>query len=246
MSVVTTVTDGSLLLAFPVAALAGLVSFASPCVLPLVPGYLSYVTGLSGSDLAAHRRGRMLTGGVLFVIGFSVVFVSFGMAFGQLGYELQAHQRTITIVLGVVTVLLGLMFMRVLPGLNREVRIHARPGAGLAGAPLVGALFGLGWTPCIGPTLSAVESLAFSDGGAARGAVLSLAYCIGLGVPFVFAALAYRRALGAFGVIKRHYLAVMRVGGGLLVVIGVLLVTGLWTDLTQSAQHWTANFQVAI
>lgn len=248
-SVGTTVVGGSLALAVPVAAAAGLVSFLSPCVLPLVPGYLSYVTGLSGADLETHRRGRMLTGGVLFVAGFTAVFVITGVAFGQFGAALSAHAELITRVLGAVTILLGLMFMGALtrlPGFQRDLRMHRRPAAGLAGAPLLGMLFGFGWTPCIGPTLAAVQSLAFSEASAARGAVLSAAYCAGLGVPFVLTAIAYRRALGAFGFVKRHYRTVTAVGGGLLVVIGLLLVTGLWTNLTALTQQWAASFQTVI
>jgi len=245
----TTVTGGSLALAVPVAAAAGLVSFLSPCVLPLVPGYLSYVTGLSGADLEAHRRGRMLTGGLLFVAGFTVVFVVTGAAFGGFGAALAAHTEVITRVLGVVTIVLGLVFMGVLaglPGFQRDLRVHHRPAAGLVGAPLLGILFGFGWTPCIGPTLAAVQSLAFSEASAGRGALLSVAYCLGLGVPFVLTAIAYRRALGAFGFVKRHYRAVTAAGGGLLVVIGLLLVTGLWTDLTALTQQWAASFQTVI
>ncbi|HEY3686750.1 MAG TPA: cytochrome c biogenesis protein CcdA [Streptosporangiaceae bacterium] len=240
------VVGGSLALAVPVAAAAGLVSFLSPCVLPLVPGYLSYVTGLSGADMESHKRGRMLTGGVLFVAGFTAVFVTTGVAFGQFGAALAAHSEVITRVLGAVTILLGLMFMGVIPGLQRDLRVHRKPAAGLVGAPLLGMLFGFGWTPCIGPTLAAVQSLAFSEASAGRGALLSVAYCIGLGVPFVLTAMAYRRALGAFGFVKRHYRAVTAVGGGLLVVIGLLLVTGLWTDLTAWTQQWAASFQTVI
>lgn len=246
-SVGTTVVGGSLALAVPVAAAAGLVSFLSPCVLPLVPGYLSYVTGLSGADMAAHRRGRMLTGGALFVGGFTIVFVATGVAFGQVGSALAAHADVITRVLGAVTILLGLMFMGALRIFQRDLRLlHRRPAAGLVGAPLLGILFGFGWTPCIGPTLAAVQSLAFSEASAVRGALLSAVYCVGLGVPFVLTALAYRRALGAFSVVKRHYRTVTAVGGGLLVVIGLLLVTGLWTDLTAMTQQWAASFQTVI
>ena len=241
-----TVMGGSLAVAFPLAAMAGLVSFLSPCVLPLVPGYLSYVTGLSGADIEAHRRGRMLTGGVLFVLGFTAVFVTAGLAFGKIGAVLQGNAELISRILGGVTILLGLAFMGVLPGLQRDYRVHRKPVAGLVGAPVLGVLFGLGWTPCIGPTLAAVQSLAFSEASAMRGAVLSFAYCIGLGLPFVGTALAYRRALGAFGFVKRHYQAVMRIGGGLLVVIGILLLTGLWADLTVQTQRWATTFQTVI
>lgn len=241
-----TVVNGSLVAAAPLAALAGLVSFASPCVLPLVPGYLSYVTGMTGADLADQRRGRLLAGVLLFVAGFSLVFVSYGVLFGGLGRWLLEYQDTITRVLGVVVILFGLAFMGFVPGLQRTVKSARLPAAGLAGAPLLGVLFGLGWTPCIGPTLGAVQSLAVTEASAGRGALLSLAYCAGLGLPFVVAAVAYRRALGAFGAVKRHYPLVMRIGGGMLVLIGVLLVTGLWADLNIELKSWISGFQPVI
>ncbi|MCW2543912.1 MAG: cytochrome c biosis protein CcdA [Frankiales bacterium] len=233
MSFTGTVTDGPLLLALPVAALAGLVSFLSPCVLPLVPGYLSYVTGLTGVDLAEEdgKRGRVILGALLFVLGFSAVFVSEGALFGGLGAELALHQRAVDIALGLVTVLLGLAFVGLVPGMQRELRFHALPRAGLAGAPLLGVLFGVGWTPCLGPTLAAVQTLAFTQASAGRGAFLTFGYCLGLGIPFVLTAFAFRRALGAFTVVKRHYQLVLRLGGGLLIVIGLLLVSGVWEDL---------------
>ncbi|MEV5746378.1 cytochrome c biogenesis protein CcdA [Actinoallomurus sp. NPDC052308] len=233
-------------MAVPVAAAAGLVSFLSPCVLPLVPGYLSYVTGMSGADLGERRRGRLLLGVALFVLGFTVVFVSAGLAFGGFGALLQRHAAVITKVLGAVTILLGLAFMGFIPGLQRTVKSSRLPAAGVAGAPLLGALFGLGWTPCIGPTLAAVQAMAYTEASAARGALLSFAYCVGLGVPFLLTAVAYRKALGAFGWVKRHYQAVMRIGGGLLVAIGLLLVTGFWSDLTIQLQGWVSGFKTVI
>lgn len=241
-----TVVSGSLVAAAPLAALAGLVSFASPCVLPLVPGYLSYVTGMTGADLAEQRRGRLLAGVLLFVAGFSVVFVSYGVIFGGLGRWLLEYQDPITRVLGVVTIVFGLAFMGFVPGLQRTMKPGRLPAAGLAGAPLLGVLFGLGWTPCIGPTLAAVQGLAVTEASAARGALLSLAYCAGLGLPFVAAAIGYRRALGAFGAVKRHYPLVMRTGGGMLVLIGVLLVSGLWGDLTIELKSWISGFEPVI
>jgi cytochrome c-type biogenesis protein len=249
---VAAVNDGPLLVALPVAAAAGLVSFLSPCVLPLVPGYLSYVTGLTGADLGDARaadgpvtraegsvlvrtqapgvrvRGRVLFGSVLFVLGFSAVFVTGGALFGGLGGELLAHKQVVDRVLGVLTVVMGLAFLGLLPGLQREVRVHRLPAAGLAGAPLLGVLFGVGWTPCLGPTLGAVQALAYTQASAGRGALLTAAYCVGLGVPFVLTGLAFRRALGAFDLVKRHYALVMRIGGGLLVLVGLLLVSGIW------------------
>ncbi len=228
------VTDGPLLLALPVAAAAGLVSFLSPCVLPLVPGYLSYVTGVAGADLndaGARRRLQVLVGTALFVLGFSAVFVSEGLLFGGIGASLIAHRQVLDRVLGAVTVVMGLAFMGLIPGLQREARIHRLPAVGLAGAPVLGVLFGVGWTPCLGPTLAAVQALAYTQASAGRGAVLTAAYCLGLGVPFVLAGLAFRQALAAFAVVKRHYELVMRIGGAMLVVVGLLLVSGLWAEL---------------
>ncbi|MGW7520376.1 cytochrome c biogenesis CcdA family protein [Streptomyces sp. NPDC054796] len=245
-----TVLSGALLLALPVALLGGLVSFFSPCVLPLVPGYLSYVTGVSGTDLAEARRGRMFAGAGLFVLGFTAVFVSGGALFGGFGAQLQEHKEIISRVLGVLTILLGLAFMGAMGPLSRftsrEFRIHRRPAIGLAGAPMLGVLFGIGWTPCIGPTLAAVQTLAISEGSAGRGALLTTAYCLGLGVPFIVAALAFRRALGAFGWVKRHYAWVMRIGGGMLVAVGVLLVTGIWDLIVYDLQVWSSDFTVGI
>lgn len=245
-SVDQTVTSGSLMAAAPLAALAGLVSFVSPCVLPLVPGYLSYVTGMTGADLAEQRRGRLVGGVALFVLGFSAVFVSYGVVFGGLGRWLLEYQDTITRVLGVMVIVFGLAFMGFIPGLQRTMKSGKVPNAGLAGAPLLGVLFGLGWTPCIGPTLGAVQGLAITEASAGRGALLSLAYCLGLGVPFLITAVAYRRALGAFGAVKRHYPLVMRIGGGMLVLIGVLLVSGLWGDLTIQMRSWISGFEPVI
>jgi cytochrome c-type biogenesis protein len=238
-----TVLTGALLLAVPVAVLGGLVSFFSPCVLPLVPGYLSYVTGVSGTDLAEARRGRMVTGASLFVLGFTVVFASYGALFGQFGLTLEEHKEIISKVLGAVTIVLGLAFMGVFSGITqREFRFHRRPAMGLLGAPMLGVLFGIGWTPCIGPTLAAVNALAFNEASAARGALLTVAYCLGLGVPFILVAVAFRRALGAFEWVKQHYAWVMRIGGLMLVAVGVLLVTGAWDRMIGDLQVWSSTF----
>lgn len=242
-----TVLSGALLLALPIALLAGLVSFFSPCVLPLVPGYLSYVTGISGTDLADARRGRMVTGAVLFVAGFTAVFVSGGALFGYFGGTLQDNRAIVSRILGVLMIAMGVFFMGLMPWLTqREFRIHKRPVSGLAGAPLLGALFGVGWAPCIGPTFSAVNMLAFSEATAGRGAILTVAYCLGLGVPFVLAAVAFRKALGLFGWVKRHYVWVMRIGGVMMIATGVLLVTGVWDSIMQDMQTWTNGFTVGI
>jgi cytochrome c-type biogenesis protein len=265
------VTDGPLLVAAAVAALVGLVSFASPCVLPLVPGYLSYVTGLVGSASdrnpprswrANHAespsggrgamiavgeavdtrppRGRMVVGALLFVLGFTAVFVAVGTAIGGLGRLLLVHNDVITRVLGVVVIVVGLAFLGWIPLLQRTKRLSLRPAPGLAGAPLLGVVFGLGWTPCLGPTLAAVYSLAAAEGTAGRGAVLSVAYCLGLGVPFVAVAIGARWAVGATTFLRRHARAVTRVGGAVLVLVGLLLVTGAWTEMMQWLRSWLA------
>ena len=242
-----TVLNGALLVALPVALLGGLVSFFSPCVLPLVPGYLSYVTGVTGTDLAEARRGRMVAGASLFVLGFTAVFVSGGALVGYFGETLQANRGVLNKVLGVFMVLMGVFFMGLMPWLTqREFRFHRKPVSGLVGAPVLGALFGIGWTPCIGPTLSSVLVLSSQQGTAGRGAILTVAYCLGLGVPFVLAAVAFRKALGAFGWIKRHYVWVMRVGGVMMIATGLLLLTGAWDSMVQDMQTWSTGFNVGI
>lgn len=242
-----TVLNGALLVALPVALLGGLVSFFSPCVLPLVPGYLSYVTGVAGTDLAEARRGRMVAGASLFVAGFTAVFVSSGALFGYFGDTLQANKGVLSQVLGVLMILMGVFFMGLMPWLTqREFRFHRRPVAGLVGAPLLGALFGIGWTPCIGPTLASVLTLSSQQGSAGRGALLTVAYCLGLGLPFVLAAVAFRKALGAFAWVKRHYVWVMRIGGSMMIVTGLLLLTGAWDHLVQDLQSWSNGFTVGI
>ena len=240
-----TAASGSLVLAVPVALVAGLVSFFSPCVIPLLPGYLSYATGLSGADLASGqaeaRRGRMLLGSLLFVAGFAVVFVLLGTLSGAVGSWLVGWRSTLTVVLGVLTILLGLAFAGFVPLLQREWRVHTVPAVGLAAAPLLGFLFGLGWTPCLGPTLAAITSLSLNEATAGRGALLSAVYALGLGIPFVVAGLAYRRALGAFGVVRRHQAWVTRAGGLMLVAVGLLLVTGVWDQAVSWLQVHLVN-----
>ena len=223
-----TAASGSLLLAVPVALVAGLVSFFSPCVIPLLPGYLSYATGLSGADLEHAHRGRMVAGAVLFVLGFAVVFVALGTLSGALGSWLVTWRRELTVLLGSFTILLGLVFAGFIPLLQRDWRVHTVPAVGLAAAPVLGFLFGVGWTPCIGPTLAAITTLSINEATATRGAVLSGVYALGLGLPFIAAGVAYQRALGAFGWVRRHQVWVMRVGGVMLILVGLLLVTGWW------------------
>ncbi len=242
---------GSLALAVPVAALAGLVSFFSPCVIPLLPGYLSYATGLSGADLATgaagRRRGRMFLGSVLFVLGFTLVFVLIGATVGGVGSALREYRDQITMVMGVLLILLGLVFAGAVPWLQREWRIHTIPAVGLGAAPLIGALFALGWQPCIGPTYSVIVGLTYTDATAGRGALLSAVYALGLGIPFILAGVFYARSLRALGWVRRRQQLVMRVGGAMLILVGILLVTGWWDWMVQWLQlQLVGGFEVAI
>ncbi|HEY2166544.1 MAG TPA: cytochrome c biogenesis protein CcdA [Jatrophihabitantaceae bacterium] len=232
------VTDGPLLVAAAVAALVGLIGFLSPCVLPLVPGYLSYVAGLAGSGQQARPR-RVVGGAALFVAGFTVIFVLEGVLFGALGAAIRNHAVAIERVLGVVTIAMGVVFLGGIPFLQREWRISALPRAGLLGAPLLGAAFGLAWAPCLTPTFSAVYGLAFSQGTAGRGAFLMTCYCLGLGVPFLLVALGVGWISGVLTFVRRHKRVVSQVGGVLLIVIGVLLVSGLWN-------HWMDELRSAV
>jgi cytochrome c-type biogenesis protein len=242
--------SGSMVLAVPVAVLAGLVSFFSPCVIPLLPGYLSYTTGLSGADLAdpdaRPHRGRMLAGSSLFVLGFSVVFVGLGVVSGSVNRWFFVNQRTFTVVLGVLAILLGLAFMGLVPFFQREFRIHKVPAVGLAAAPVLGFLFGLGWQPCIGPTLAVILGLAY-DLDKVRGGILLGFYSLGLGLPFILAALAWRRAIGAIGWMRRHQQWITRGGGLMLVLVGALLLTGWWDQAVQWLQlHLVNDYQVSV
>jgi len=266
------VLTGSLLLAMPVALAAGALSFFSPCCLPLVPGYLSYVTGMSGADVARHAgrceaephshasasaesrpaRGRALLGATLFVLGFSAVFVAYGAAFGGLGVLLGRNQQVLTRVLGGLTIALGVMFLGLfarvpwLRSSGRTFRFGYRPTLGLAGAPVVGVLFGLGWTPCIGPTLAAVLALSTTAGTATRGAVLAFTYSLGLGVPLLLVAVAFRRVVRVAGFARRHAQGVMRLGGVLLISVGLLQLTGAWVSLIARLQGLISGTQLPL
>jgi cytochrome c-type biogenesis protein len=226
------VLPSSLLLALPLAVAAGFVSFISPCVLPLLPGYLAFLSGAAGSLQGRAGRGRAVVGAVAFILGFSVFFVSLGALFGGFGSLLHNDQRVLAIVFGSVTVLLGMFFAGWWPSrwLNRERRIHHLPRVSILGAGALGFLFALGWTPCIGPTLGAILGLAGSntDATALRGSILAFFYCLGLGIPFVVAALATEWVATASGWLRRHQRTIGRIGGVLLIAIGVLEITGAW------------------
>jgi len=258
-TVQATVLDGSMLAALPLAVLAGLVSFASPCVLPLVPGYLGYVTGMVGSGVggspaggaddpprSAPGRGRTVAGVALFVAGFTVVFVVLGVLAGSLGGAVARWSDVLTRVLGVVVIGMGLVFIGWLPFAQRNAKLRLAPRAGLWGAPVLGVVFGLGWTPCIGPTLVAVYTLALDQGSAARGAALAVAYSVGLGLPFLLIALGFERSARAIGFLRTHRVAIMRAGGVVLVLIGLALVTGLWGTFTGALQGLIGGFETVI
>jgi cytochrome c-type biogenesis protein len=243
-----TAVGGSMALALPVALLAGLVSFFSPCVVPLLPGYVSYATGLGAAEVVggSPHRGRMLAGTSLFVLGFAAIFVLTGVVAGAAGRLLAEYRDVISRVLGVVIIVLGLIFAGVLKIGQRDLRLHRIPAVGVAAAPLVGVVFALGWTPCLSPTLGVVVNLGFNEGTAVRGGLLGFVYALGLGIPFVLAGLAFTKMASAVAFLRERQQLVMRIGGVLLIIVGLLLVTGTWNTLTALLRQWASSFETVI
>jgi cytochrome c-type biogenesis protein len=231
--------SGFLLVAFPIAILAGLISFVSPCVLPLVPGYLSFAAGYSQS------KGRVFLGSILFVLGFSVLFISYGALFGGIGSRIATNDEMITRILGVITILLGLIFMGSFP-MMRTFSPKVATNGGLLGAPLLGFLFGVGWTPCIGPALATVQTLAFQESSAARGAILSFGYCIGLGAPFIASGLYLDKSARLRRFLTKRGDLISKIGGVLLILIGISQLLGFWTDLMISLRSMISAFTPVI
>ena len=231
--------DGFILLALPLAIVAGLLSFISPCILPLVPGYLSSAAGFS------QARGRVLLGSSLFVLGFSVLFVSYGALFGGLGARIAVHEEIITQVLGIFTIGLGVIFAGAFP-MMPTLRPRISTTGGLIGAPILGFLFGVGWTPCIGPALATVQTLAFSESSAFRGAVLSLGYCLGLGLPFIVTGLFFDRSARLRQFLTQNGRAISLIGGIFLIIIGLLQVSGLWNTLMIDLRSVISDFAPVI
>ena len=264
------VADGSLLIAIPIAILAGAISFLSPCVLPLVPGYLGFIGGAVsprpvpvkvGTDAAAQSpsdargvssrsslarsttgqedgpaRGRLVLGVLLFIAGFTVVFVSMAMLGGTLGRFLLEYQDLITRILGVVIIAMGLVFIGWFGMAQRIARPQVRGNLGLIGAPLLGIALGIGWAPCIGPTLAVILTMAFDSGSAARAALLGVAYSLGLGIPFLLLTLGFGWATRSVSFLRRHIRVVNLIGGAVLIVLGLLMVTGVWTAVMAQLQ----------
>ena len=233
--VVEQIFSGYLIIAFPVAVVAGLLSFLSPCVLPLVPGYISYAAGFATS------RGRILLGSSLFVLGFSTPFVLYGAIFGTLGSRITEHEIGITQLLGIVTILMGVIFLGKFP-LMRTMHIKSSAFGGLIGAPLLGFAFGVSWTPCIGPALAAVETLAFQESSAVRGALLSIGYCLGLGLPFILSGLFLDRSEKLRKALVRNGNLISLIGGTLLIIIGALQLIGWWSEIMISLRSAISDF----
>ena len=228
--------SGNLILALPIAAIAGLISFASPCVIPLVPGYLTYAAGFS------KNRGKLFLGSLLFVFGFTALFIAYGALFGTLGSSISANEKSISRVLGVITIAMGLIFMGRI-NLMRSFKVNRIAASGLVGAPILGFLFGLGWTPCIGPALAAVQTLAIESASASRGSVLSVAYCIGLGTPFILSGLFLDRSQLVRKFLAKNGDRITYIGGFLLIAIGILQITGTWGTLMNSLRGLITGFE---
>lgn len=233
--VVDQLFGGTLLAALPIAVFAGLISFLSPCVLPLVPGYVAYATGF------ASTKGKVLLGSLLFVFGFTFIFASFGLAFGGLGSQIAANEEIVTKVLGVFTIVMGAIFLGLFPFAPTFAPKISTTG-GIAGAPLLGVLFGIGWTPCIGPALATVQTLAFNESSATRGAILSIGYSIGLGIPFILSGLFLDRSKKIRSYFVNRGSLISKVGGVLLIVIGFMQFTGVWSDLMINLRSLISNF----
>jgi len=240
MNIAEIVLNGALITAIPLALLAGLVSFASPCVLPLVPGYLGYVGGMSAT------KSRMVTGSVLFVAGFAVVFVGFGSFFGAAGAFLASGNLWLNLIAGTLVIILGLALMGNFGFFQKTIKPSFRPKVGLAGAPLLGMVFAVGWSPCIGPTLAAVLTLAGQSGSAERGGILAFSYALGLGIPFILLAAGFSWATRSVEIIRKNIRAVNIFGGLLLVLLGLLIATGIWDQIVNWMQGWISDFVPAI
>ena len=237
-----TVTQGSLLIAILISFSAGLISFLSPCVLPLVPGYLSFITGFGLNANKSIRKSKALIATFLFIAGFTFVFVCIGMFFGGIGGWFISYGRTIERIMGLFVIALGISYLGLWNLFKREYRFHTPVKQGLVGAPLLGALFAIGWTPCIGPTLAAVQTLAFNQATVSRGAILSAFYGFGLGLPFLFITFALEKAVASVSWLRKRQVLFLRIGGILLILIGILLATGLWSEVTVEMRILISGF----
>ncbi len=234
------ILEGSLLIAIPLSLLAGVITFISPCVLPLVPGYLGYVSG------SAAPKSKVLAGSALFVLGFTAVFVSLGVLAGTAGLLFLARNPWIQALLGALVVLLGLAMVGQFNFLQKTLKLQVSPRVGLAGAPLLGVVFALGWSPCIGPTLSAVLVLASDSGDPVRGGILATFYSLGIGIPFLLIAAGFSWATKSVGFVRRHIRGFNIFGGSVLILIGLLMVTGLWGRIMLWIQEVSGEFQLVL